>query len=101
MGVEFVVSIVVFCYIFLCCYYSRLFCNHYIPGIVGYSVFQKASHGQTAFLFFVAKKVFFFFDRYFFNFYFVMQGTSTKYSPQRVGLQHVMADEDVIQIIKK
>ena len=29
------------------------------------------------------------------------QGTSTKYSPQRVGLQHVMHDEDVIQIVKK
>lgn len=29
------------------------------------------------------------------------QGTSTKYSPQRVGLQHRMEDEDVIQIIKK
>lgn len=30
-----------------------------------------------------------------------LQGTSTKYSPQRVGLQHVMNDEDVIQVIKK
>lgn len=30
-----------------------------------------------------------------------MQGLSTKYSPQRVGLQHLMKDEDVIQIIKK
>lgn len=29
------------------------------------------------------------------------QGTSTKYSPQRVGLQHLMDDEDVIQIVKK
>ncbi|KAG1682584.1 Developmentally-regulated GTP-binding protein 2 [Nymphon striatum] len=28
-------------------------------------------------------------------------GTSTKYSPQRVGLQHVMQHEDVIQIVKK
>ena len=31
----------------------------------------------------------------------IFQGTSTKYSPQRVGLQHIMNDEDVIQIIKK
>lgn len=31
----------------------------------------------------------------------LFQGTSTKYSPQRVGLQHQMHDEDVIQIIKK
>ena len=30
-----------------------------------------------------------------------LQGTSTKYSPQRVGLQHVMNDEDVIQVVKK
>ena len=29
------------------------------------------------------------------------QGTSTKYSPQRVGLQHRMEDEDVIQIVNK
>ncbi len=29
------------------------------------------------------------------------QGTSTKYSPQRVGLQHPMHDEDIIQIVKK
>jgi hypothetical protein len=28
-------------------------------------------------------------------------GTSTKYSPQRVGLSHIMHDEDVIQIVKK
>jgi len=28
-------------------------------------------------------------------------GTSTKYSPQRVGLTHVMHDEDVIQVVKK
>jgi ribosome-interacting GTPase 1 len=28
-------------------------------------------------------------------------GTSTKYSPQRVGINHIMADEDVIQIVKK
>jgi len=32
---------------------------------------------------------------------FVFQGTSTKYSPQRVGASHVMADEDVIQVVKK
>lgn len=30
-----------------------------------------------------------------------VQGLSTKYSPQRVGVQHLMKDEDVIQIIKK
>lgn len=29
------------------------------------------------------------------------QGTSTKYSPQRVGLTHIMEHEDVIQIVKK
>nr|CAD7570281.1 unnamed protein product [Timema californicum] len=33
--------------------------------------------------------------------YGLVWGTSTKYSPQRVGLHHVMADEDVIQVIKK
>ncbi|KAI5698142.1 hypothetical protein M8J75_002234 [Diaphorina citri] len=33
--------------------------------------------------------------------YALVWGTSTKYSPQRVGLAHVMADEDVIQIVKK
>ncbi|GAV08919.1 hypothetical protein RvY_18538 [Ramazzottius varieornatus] len=33
--------------------------------------------------------------------YALVWGTSTKYSPQRVGLQHPMDDEDVIQIIKK
>jgi len=33
--------------------------------------------------------------------YALVWGTSTKYSPQRVGLQHVMHDEDVIQIVKK
>lgn len=30
-----------------------------------------------------------------------VQGTSTKYSPQRVGLHHQMHDEDVIQVTKK
>ena len=30
-----------------------------------------------------------------------IQGTSTKYSPQRVGLVHVVHHEDVIQIVKK
>lgn len=29
------------------------------------------------------------------------QGTSTKYSPQRVGLTHTVEHEDVIQIVKK
>ncbi|CAG0884619.1 unnamed protein product [Darwinula stevensoni] len=33
--------------------------------------------------------------------YSLVWGTSTKYSPQRVGLHHVMHDEDVIQIVKK
>lgn len=33
--------------------------------------------------------------------YALVWGTSTKYSPQRVGLTHVMAHEDVIQIAKK
>jgi hypothetical protein len=36
-----------------------------------------------------------------FIFYLFLQGTSTKYSPQRVGLHHVMHDEDVIQVLKK
>ena len=29
------------------------------------------------------------------------QGTSTKHNPQRVGLTHVLEDEDVVQIVKK
>jgi len=33
--------------------------------------------------------------------YALVWGTSTKYSPQRVGLTHDMHDEDVIQIVKK
>ncbi|TNM96732.1 hypothetical protein fugu_014888 [Takifugu bimaculatus] len=33
--------------------------------------------------------------------YSLVWGTSTKYSPQRVGLTHVMEHEDVIQIVKK
>lgn len=32
---------------------------------------------------------------------FSLKGTSTKYSPQRVGLTHMMEHEDVIQIVKK
>jgi small GTP-binding protein len=35
-----------------------------------------------------------------FNFSYVW-GRSTKYSPQRCGLQHVIADEDVLQIVAK
>lgn len=33
--------------------------------------------------------------------YALVWGTSTKYSPQRVGLQHVVHHEDVVQIVKK
>jgi small GTP-binding protein len=33
--------------------------------------------------------------------YALVWGTSTKYSPQRVGLQHICHHEDVIQIVKK
>jgi len=33
--------------------------------------------------------------------YALVWGTSTKYSPQRVGLVHIMHDEDVIQVVKK
>ncbi|CAG2161574.1 unnamed protein product [Oppiella nova] len=33
--------------------------------------------------------------------YALVWGTSTKYSPQRVGLNHVVHHEDVVQIIKK
>jgi len=33
--------------------------------------------------------------------YALVWGTSTKFNPQRVGLAHVMNDEDVIQVVKK
>lgn len=33
--------------------------------------------------------------------YALVWGTSTKYSPQRVGTTHIMHDEDVIQVVKK
>ena len=33
--------------------------------------------------------------------YALVWGTSTKYSPQRVGLSHVVAHEDVVMIVKK
>ena len=33
--------------------------------------------------------------------YALVWGTSTKYSPQRVGINHIMNDEDVIQVMKK
>jgi hypothetical protein len=33
--------------------------------------------------------------------YAIVWGTSTKYSPQRVGLSHVVHHEDVVQVVKK
>lgn len=33
--------------------------------------------------------------------YALIWGSSTKFSPQRVGINHIMADEDVIQVVKK
>ena len=33
--------------------------------------------------------------------YAIVWGTSTKFSPQRVGIQHKLHHEDVIQIVKK
>lgn len=33
--------------------------------------------------------------------YALVWGTSTKYSPQRVGIHHAVHNEDVIQIVKK
>lgn len=33
--------------------------------------------------------------------YALVWGLSTKFNPQRVGISHIMADEDVIQVIKK
>ena len=33
--------------------------------------------------------------------YALVWGTSTKHSPQRVGLAHVMEDEDVLQVVTK
>ncbi|VVC86551.1 unnamed protein product [Leptidea sinapis] len=33
--------------------------------------------------------------------YALVWGTSTKYSPQRVGIHHAVQDEDVVQLIKK
>lgn len=33
--------------------------------------------------------------------YALLWGQSAKFSPQRVGINHIMADEDVIQVVKK
>ena len=33
--------------------------------------------------------------------YALVWGQSTKFNPQRVGISHLMADEDVIQVVKK
>ena len=33
--------------------------------------------------------------------YALVWGSSVKYQPQRVGKEHVLADEDIVQIIKK
>jgi len=33
--------------------------------------------------------------------YALVWGTSTKHTPQKVGLSHIMEDEDVIEIVKK
>jgi hypothetical protein len=38
---------------------------------------------------------------HFFPVFFFIKGTSVKYNPQRVGLNHVVHDEDVIEIVKK
>jgi ribosome-interacting GTPase 1 len=33
--------------------------------------------------------------------YALIWGTSTKHNPQRVGLHHLVGDEDVVQVVKK
>lgn len=33
--------------------------------------------------------------------YALVWGTSTKHNPQRVGINHLVNDEDVIQVVKK
>lgn len=33
--------------------------------------------------------------------YALVWGTSTKHNPQRVGLHHLVGDEDVVQVVKK
>ena len=38
---------------------------------------------------------------FYFPFSALVWGTSVKYNPQSVGRDHLLADEDVVQIVKK